>query len=98
MKITFHGATHTVTGSLHQVDIAVKTYLLDCGMYQGRREIARQINSTFAFDPKTVTAVVLSHGHADHCGNLPNLVRQGFRGPIYCTPATAAITGLILIA
>lgn len=97
MKITFRGAVRTVTGSQHQIDIAGKTYLLDCGLFQGPRALARQINSTFAFDPKTITAVILSHAHADHVGNLPNLVKQGFAGPIYCTKATAAISALMLL-
>ena len=97
MKLTFHGATHTVTGSMHQLDVANKTYLLDCGMFQGRRDLARRLNATFAFKPADISAVILSHGHADHCGNLPNLVKQGFRGPIYTTKATAAITALMLM-
>jgi metallo-beta-lactamase family protein len=97
LKITFHGATHTVTGSMHQVDIGGKTYLLDCGMFQGRRELARRLNSTFAFDPKSVAGVILSHAHTDHCGKLPVLVKQGFRGPIYTTRASATITTLMLL-
>jgi metallo-beta-lactamase family protein len=97
MQIRFHGATRTVTGSLHEVRAAGKTLLLDCGLFQGPRELAKKINTTFDFDPKKVDAVVLSHGHTDHCGNLPNLVKQGYRGPIYCTPATAAITTYMLL-
>ena len=97
MKITFHGATHTVTGTAHQVDIAGKTYLLDCGSYQGRRDLAQRLNSTFDYDVKSIAAVILSHAHTDHCGKLPSLVKAGFRGPIYTTRASAAITALMLM-
>ncbi|MGN6369593.1 MAG: MBL fold metallo-hydrolase [Phycisphaerae bacterium] len=97
MEIHFHGATQTVTGSLHEIRGGGKTILLDCGLFQGPREQAKKINCCFDFDPKTIDAVVLSHGHTDHCGNLPNLVKQGYRGPIYCTPATAAITAFMLM-
>jgi metallo-beta-lactamase family protein len=97
MQIYFHGATRTVTGSLHEVRAGGRVILLDCGLFQGPREEAKRINTTFDFDVGRVDAVVLSHGHADHCGNLPNLVKQGYRGPIWCTPATAAITALMLL-
>jgi metallo-beta-lactamase family protein len=94
--VTFWGATRTVTGSMHQVDACGKTLLLECGLFQGRRAESRQRNQDFPFRPKDIDAVVLSHAHIDHCGNLPNLVRQGFRGPIYCTPATRALAGVML--
>src|ERR1051325_7168444 len=97
MQIVFHGATRTVTGSLHEVRAADKMLLLDCGLFQGPRQLANQINTKFDFDIRTVNAVILSHGHQDHCGNLPNLVKQGYKGPIYCTPATAAISALMLL-
>src|SRR4051812_27042321 len=100
MQIHFHGATRTVTGSLHEIRAGGapgKTLLLDVGLFQGPRELARKINCCFDFDPAKVDAVVLSHAHTDHCGNLPNLVKQGYRGPIFCTPATAAITALMLL-
>jgi metallo-beta-lactamase family protein len=71
--------------------------LLDVGMFQGHRAEARKINCCFDFDIGSVDAVVLSHGHADHCGNLPNLVKQGYQGPIFCTAATAAVTALMLM-
>ena len=70
--------------------------LLDCGLYQGRRQEAYQRNSRFPFAPKDINAVVLSHAHVDHCGNLPNLVLQGFNGPIYCTAATADLAKVML--
>ncbi|MCL2641818.1 MAG: MBL fold metallo-hydrolase [Phycisphaerales bacterium] len=97
MQIRFHGATQTVTGSLHEIRAGDKTILLEAGLFQGPRQLARQINSTFRFEPKSVDAVVLSHAHLDHCGNLPNLAKQGFKGPIYCTQATAAIAALMLM-
>jgi len=97
MQIHFHGATRTVTGSLHEIRAAGKTLLLDCGLFQGPRDLARKINCCFDFDPTKIDAVILSHAHTDHCANLPNLVKQGFRGPIWCTPATAAISALMLL-
>jgi metallo-beta-lactamase family protein len=81
---------------MHLVEANGFRLLLDCGLYQGRRNEARQRNSTFPFAPKDINAVVLSHAHVDHCGNLPNLVRQGFNGPIYCTAATADLTKVML--
>jgi metallo-beta-lactamase family protein len=94
--VTFWGATRTVTGSLHRVDFNGRSVLLDCGFYQGARLESYRRNSEFSFRPKEIDAVLLSHAHLDHCGNLPNLVRQGFRGPIYCTPATRALTSVML--
>jgi metallo-beta-lactamase family protein len=81
---------------MHLVEFAGRRLLLDCGLARGRRDEARQRNSHFPFDPPTLDAVVLSHAHVDHCGNLPNLVRQGFRGPIYCTPATRDLIKVML--
>ncbi len=89
MKITFWGAAKTVTGSMHEVRANGTRFLLDCGMYQGRREQARQRNSELPFAAREIDAVVLSHAHIDHSGNLPSLVKHGFAGPICATPATA---------
>jgi len=97
MKITFHGAAGGVTGSRHLLDINNKQVLLDCGMFQGHRRETREKNSGFAFDPKTVDTVVLSHGHLDHCGMLPLLVKRGFTGKIYATPATRDIAQKIMM-
>lgn len=94
--ITFWGAARSVTGSMHLIEVEGKRLLLDCGLTQGRSEEVRRRNSQFPFHPRQVDAVVLSHAHIDHCGNLPSLVRQGFRGPIYCTPATRDLIGVML--
>jgi len=94
--VTFWGAARGVTGSMHRVDACGRTLLLDCGLFQGHRAESYQRNREFPFRPKEIHAVLLSHAHLDHCGNLPNLVRQGFTGPIYCTPATRALTGVML--
>ncbi len=96
MRITFHGAVRSVTGSLHQVEGGGTRVNLDCGLFQGRRAESNERNRRFPSDPKDVDAVILSHAHLDHCGNLPTLVAQGFRGRIYCTPATRDLTALVL--
>jgi metallo-beta-lactamase family protein len=88
MKLTFWGAAGTVTGSMHLVESSERYYLLDCGMYQGRRKEAERRNRSFPFDPRTIDAVILSHAHIDHSGNLPTLLKGGFSGPIYANPAT----------
>jgi len=88
MKLTFWGAAKTVTGSMHQVETGGKRYLLDCGLYQGRRQESFERNSHFPFPASSVHAVILSHAHIDHSGNLPTLVKNGYAGPIYTTPAT----------
>jgi metallo-beta-lactamase family protein len=94
--VTFWGAAQTVTGSMHLLQVNGRKILLDCGLFQGPRAEARQRNRTFPFAPADLEAVVLSHAHIDHCGNLPNLVKQGFTGPIYCTPATHDLAAVML--
>jgi metallo-beta-lactamase family protein len=89
MKLTFWGAAQTVTGSMHHLELNEKQYLLDCGLYQGRRKEAEQRNRNFPFPCPEIDAVLLSHAHIDHSGNLPQLVKNGFHGPIYTSPATA---------
>jgi metallo-beta-lactamase family protein len=96
MKLQCWGAARTVTGSMHLIDVNGTRLLLDCGLYQGRRAESFERNRNFPFDPTTVDAVVLSHAHLDHAGNLPNLVRRGFRGPIYATPATRDLCNVLL--
>ncbi len=89
MKLTFRGGARVVTGSMHQLTVEDRDYLLDCGLYQGRRKEAEERNKTFPFDCGKISAVLLSHAHIDHSGNLPGLVRCGFHGPIYASPGTA---------
>ncbi len=96
MHLQFHGAARTVTGSMHMLTVRGQTILLDCGIYHGHREEAERINSSFPIEPSAVHAVVLSHAHIDHSGNLPGLVRRGFRGPIYCTGATKSLCEVML--
>jgi metallo-beta-lactamase family protein len=95
MKITFHGAAQTVTGSRHMVSLNGHRVLLDCGMFQGRRKETYSRNLNFSFKPASIDAVILSHAHIDHSGNLPNLVKQGFEGPIHATHATAHLTDIM---
>lgn len=97
MKITFYGAAHTVTGSQHLLEINGSQLLLDCGLYQGRRQDTYARNQNFPFNPRKLDAVFLSHAHIDHSGNLPNLVKSGYRGPIYSTPATAHLANIMLL-
>lgn len=97
MNITFWGAAQNVTGSKHLIKSGGFNLLLDCGFYQGRRTDANQQNRFLPFDAKTIDAVILSHAHLDHCGSLPTLVKNGFAGKIYCTPATAEIAEYILL-
>src|SRR5919106_923858 len=96
MRINFHGAAHTVTGSQHLLEINGHRLLLDCGLYQGRRAETYIRNLNFAYDPRSVDAVILSHAHIDHCGNLPNLVRNGYEGPIYAVPATVDLATIMM--
>jgi metallo-beta-lactamase family protein len=96
MKLGFHGAAQTVTGSMHLVEVNGSRLLLDCGLYQGRRKESFERNRRFPFDVTTIDAVILSHAHIDHSGNLPNLVKQGYTGPIYCTNATRDLTDVML--
>ncbi len=96
MKLTFHGAARSVTGSRHLLEIRGKRILFDCGLVQGRREESARRNRHFGFDPREVDAVLLSHAHIDHSGALPALVKGGFKGPIFATPATADLAGVML--
>lgn len=98
MKIHFCGANETTTGSQHLLEVNGRKILLDCGMYQGHREDELRINRDFPyFNPREIDCVVLSHAHIDHSGNLPNLVKRGFKGPIYCTQATRDLCQLMLL-
>jgi len=96
MKIYFNGAAQTVTGSQHLLEVNGHKLLLDCGLFQGRRKETYKKNREFAYDPATVDAVLLSHAHIDHSGNIPNLVKHGFSGPIYATEGTCALAHIML--
>ena len=96
INIHFHGAAQTTTGSMHLVEANGKRILLDCGLYQGRRKEAFLKNRDMSIDPKSIDAVILSHAHIDHCGNLPTLARNGFRGKVYSTPATHELCDILL--
>lgn len=96
MRLNFFGAAQTVTGSQHYLEVNGHTLLLDCGLYQGRRKEAEKRNREFRFDPAKLDAVLLSHGHIDHSGNLPNLVKSGFTGPIHAQTATTHLSKLML--
>ena len=96
MKLTFWGAAKTVTGSLHEMTTGGKRFLLDCGLYQGRREEAFDRNRNLAVPGRQVEGVVLSHAHIDHSGNLPSLARTGYGGVVHATPATKDLCDAML--
>ena len=96
MRIHFFGATRTTTGSLYLLEINGRQLLMECGLFQGHRDESLERNRSFPFDPRKIEAVILSHAHIDHCGNLPNLCRQGFEGNIYCTFATRDLASVML--
>ena len=96
INLEFHGAARTTTGSAHLVEANGLRILLDCGMEQGHRKEAFEDNRQFPFDVATIDAVILSHAHIDHSGKLPLLARKGFRGRIYCTPATRDLCEIML--
>ncbi len=97
MRITFHGAARTVTGSRHLLETGSGRLLLDCGLVQGPRKESEARNRSLGFPARSVDAVLLSHAHIDHSGALPVLVKAGFQGPIFCTPATRDITAVMLM-
>jgi metallo-beta-lactamase family protein len=98
MKLSFHGATRTVTGSKHLLQVNEDTrILLDCGMFQGMGKDTGTLNNDWGFDPAELTHVVISHAHIDHTGLLPKLIKDGYKGKIYCTPPTASLARILLI-
>lgn len=98
MKIAFHGAARTVTGSKHLITLANQTQiLLDCGLFQGMGQVTDKLNGYFGFNPEKITYLILSHAHIDHCGLLPRLVAEGFRGNIYCTAATMDLARILMM-
>ena len=97
MKIAFHGAARTVTGSKHLLTLSGGTkYLLDCGMFQGMGKDTDAMNRKWGFDPASVEHLILSHAHIDHSGLIPKFIKDGFSGKIYCTPATRELTSVLL--
>lgn len=100
MKIIPHGAAQEVTGSCHEIQIenpnGTKHILLDCGLFQGKRQESAVKNATFPFDPTEIDAVVLTHAHADHCARIPLLYKKGYRGPVHCTYATKDLADVML--
>lgn len=95
-SLTFLGAAGTVTGSKHLLDVGGHRVLVDCGLFQGLKELRLRNWAAFAVDARQIDAVVLTHAHLDHCGYLPRLVAQGFRGRIFCTPGTYDLCTLVL--
>src|SRR5574341_329116 len=85
MELQFWGAAQTVTGSMHLLKANNYNILLDCGLYQGHRKEAFERNNNFPFDPAGIDALIVSHAHIDHIGNIPTLVKHGYRGPIWAT-------------
>ena len=97
MRLSFHGADRDVTGSCHLVECAGRRILIDCGLYQGSREIAEENAGDFGFDPTGIDFVLLTHAHLDHCGRLTLLTRRGFRGEIIATTATHELARLVML-
>src|SRR5689334_4508151 len=97
MKISFHGAARTVTGSKHLIHLDDgRQILLDCGLFQGMGKETDALNEHFGFNPEKLDVVLLSHAHIDHSGLLPKLVKEGYSGKIICTPATRDLTEILL--
>jgi len=97
MKIAFHGAARTVTGSKHLLTLTNgKKYLLDCGMYQGMGTETDELNRDFGFNPAEVDYMILSHAHIDHCGLIPKLIKEGYKGKVYATPATKDLSAILM--
>ncbi|MBD3749871.1 MAG: MBL fold metallo-hydrolase [Sphingobacteriales bacterium] len=97
MKITFHGAAQTVTGSKHLIELKNgKCILLDCGLFQGHGKTSEEWNKHFGFEPSSVDVLILSHAHIDHSGLIPRLVSEGFKGDIIATPATYDLCKILL--
>lgn len=97
MKISFHGADQGVTGSCHLLECAGKRILIDCGMYQGGRELVAENSEPFGFDPPSIDYLLLTHAHLDHCGRIPLLVKRGFKGEVITTAATVELARLIML-
>lgn len=97
MKIEFHGADRDVTGSCHLVECAGKRILIDCGLYQGSRELVEENANDFGFDPASIDYLLLTHAHLDHCGRIPLLAKRGFEGEIITTAASRELARLVML-
>jgi len=97
VKLSFHGADRDVTGSCHLVECGGKRVLIDCGLFQGGRELSEENAAPFGFDATTIDLVLLTHAHLDHCGRLPLLDKRGFRGEIIATGATCELARLVML-
>ncbi len=97
MQISFHGAARNVTGSCHLVECGGTRILIDCGLYQGSRELDEENANHFGFDPASIDFLILTHAHLDHCGRIPLLVKRGFSGRVLCTAATRELAKLVLL-
>ncbi len=97
MKIAFHGADRTVTGSCHRIECNGKNILIDCGLYQGGRELVEDNTEPFGFDPAMIDYLLLTHAHLDHCGRIPLLAKRGFKGEIISTAASCELARLIML-
>lgn len=97
MRISFHGAAQNVTGSCHLLECAGKKILIDCGMYQGGRDIVSENSEAFGFEPEEIDYLLLTHAHLDHCGRIPLLVKRGFTGEIITTEATVELARLVML-
>jgi len=97
MKITFFGAVEEVTGSRYLIEHGTTRILVDCGLFQGEHELAKRNWEPFPIDPKSVDAIVLTHAHIDHTGYIPVFIKKGFKGKIYCSQATLALSAIMLV-
>jgi len=97
MKISFHGADQEVTGSCHLLECAGKRILVDCGLFQGGRELSEKNAAPFGFNPADIDYLLLTHAHLDHCGRIPLLVKQGFQGEIITTAASRELARLVML-
>jgi metallo-beta-lactamase family protein len=97
MKISFHGADQGVTGSCHLLSCGNKKILIDCGLYQGKRELVEENHEPFGFEPADIDYLLLTHAHLDHCGRIPLLVERGFRGEIITTAASRELAKLVML-
>lgn len=97
MKLTFLGATFTVTGSKYLLEVAEKKYLIDCGLFQGQKELRLRNREPFPVNPRTIEAIILTHAHLDHSGYIPLLIKQGFKGKIYASHATRDLCEILLL-